>query len=227
MNYALIVAAGKGLRMGNTDVPKQFLLVNGKPLLVYTIEAFEHSKEIDGIYVVTSKEYIEVIKDWCKSYKLKKIIKVIEGGDSRQESVYLGLKGMTIKEDDVVLIHDGARPLVTKDIIKNNIECCLKYDAADTVIRVSDTIINSKDGKTVNEIPSRDELYQSQTPQTFKYGLIIKAHEAASAGQIPNVTDDAKLVKALGKDVHLVEGNKQNFKITTPDDLSIFEVLIR
>ena len=226
MNYALIVAAGKGLRMGNTNVPKQFLLVNGKPLLVYTIKAFEQNKDIDGIYIVSSEDYIDTIKEWRKSYGLNKVLNVALGGDSRQESVYRGLKAMNVKDDDIVLIHDGARPLVSQEIIKNNIDGCLKYDAIDTVIRVSDTIINSADGTTINNIPIRDELYQTQTPQTFKYGLIVKAHKQAIVEKIPNVTDDAKLVKALGIDVRLVEGSKQNFKITTTDDLRIFEALV-
>ena len=226
MNYALIVAAGKGLRMGNTNVPKQFLLVNGKPLLVYTIKAFEQNKDIDGIYIVSSEDYIDTIKEWRKSYGLNKVLNVALGGDSRQESVYRGLKAMNVKDDDIVLIHDGARPLVSQEIIKSNIDGCLKYDAIDTVIRVSDTIINSADGTTINNIPIRDELYQTQTPQTFKYGLIVKAHKQAIVEKIPNVTDDAKLVKALGIDVRLVEGSKQNFKITTTDDLRIFEALV-
>ena len=226
MNIALIVAAGTGSRMGK-DVPKQFLLVNNKPVLVYTLEAFNQNEDITTIYVVTSLDYINYVKDLCEKYKLNKVIGVIEGGKTRQESVYNGLKGIKAHEKDIILIHDAARPLVSQDIIKNNIEACLKYDAVETVIKPSDTIINSLDGRKINNIPSRNELYQTQTPQTFKYGLILKAHEKALKEQLPNVTDDAKLVVSLGKDVHLVEGNKQNFKITTSDDLMIFEALTK
>ena len=226
MNIALIVAAGTGSRMGK-DVPKQFLLVNNKPVLVYTLEAFNQNEDITAIYVVTSLDYINYVKDLCGQYKLNKVVDVIKGGTTRQESVYNGLKVIKANEEDIILIHDAARPLVSQDIIKNNIEACLNYDAVETVIKASDTIINSLDGRKINNIPSRNELYQTQTPQTFKYGLILKAHEKALKEQLPNVTDDAKLVVSLGKDVHLVEGNKQNFKITTSDDLMIFEALTK
>ena len=226
MNIALIVAAGTGSRMG-TNVPKQFLLVNEKPLLVYTVEAFNQNKDIDAIYIVTSSDYLKTVKDWCALYKLNKVINILKGGKSRQESVYLGLKGISAKEDDVVLIHDGARPLVDQQIINNNIEAAKKYDAIVTVIKASDTIIHSIDGENINNVPKRDELYQNQTPQTFKYGLILKGHEYAIENNVPNVTDDAKVALLLGKDVHLVEGSKRNFKITTEEDLELFKALIK
>ena len=225
MNIALIVAAGTGQRMGS-NTPKQFLLVNDQPLLVYTITAFEKNQNIDSIYVVASKDYLETVKAWKSQFGLNKLINVIEGGNTRQESVYRGLKALKAKNDDIILIHDGARPLVSQDIINENIDSCLKYDAIDTVIKADDTIVHSIDEKTINNIPSRNELYQSQTPQTFRYELILSAHEAALKGEIPNVTDDAKLVISMGKSVHLVAGNKQNFKITTADDLKIFKALL-
>lgn len=226
MNVALIVAAGTGSRMGK-DIPKQFLLVNNKPLVIYSVEAFNQNALIDEIYIVTSENYMAEVKDWCLLYKLNKVINIIKGGDSRQESVYLGLKGIKAKDDDVILIHDGARPLVSQDIINNNIEASKKYDAINTVIKANDTIMHSKDGSIVNDVPNREELYQSQTPQTFKYGLILKGHEYALKNNVPNVTDDVKIAMLLGIDVHLVEGNKRNFKITTEEDLELFKVLIK
>lgn len=225
MNIALIVAAGSGTRMG-TDIPKQFLLVNDKPLLIYTIEAFNQNEDIDAIYIITSEDYILKVQAWCVAYKLNKVKDIVMGGNSRQESVYRGLKSIKANKDDCILIHDGTRPLVSQDIINNNISASKKYDAIDTAIKASDTIINSKDGEIINTIPARNELYQSQTPQTFKYDLILKAHEAALSGQIQDATDDARLIMALGKEVHLVEGNKQNFKITTTDDLKLLKALL-
>ena len=230
MNIALILAAGTGSRMGNADKPKQFLPIYGKPLMIHTIEAFEMHDEIDKIIVVTSEGYDDQVKVWCKQYDLSKVKAVTIGGDSRQISVYNGLqavKEIGAKDDDIVLIHDAARPLISKNIISKNIEACIKYGAVDTVIQASDTIINSKDGEKISDIPVRKELYQGQTPQTFKLGLILEAHENAKAGKVPNVTDDAKLVISMGKEVHLVEGSKQNFKITTFDDLMMLKALLK
>ena len=230
MNVALILAAGTGSRMGNADKPKQFLPIYGKPLMIHTIEAFEMHDDIDKIVVVTSEGYEDQVKVWCKQYDLGKVKAVVHGSDSRQGSVYNGLKAIKdlgVNGDDIIVIHDAARPLISQNIITNNIEACKKYDAVDTVIKASDTIVASSDGEKITNIPLRSELYQGQTPQTFKFALISEAHEKAKAGQIPNVTDDTKLVISLGKDVHLVEGSKQNFKITTFDDLMMLKALLK
>ncbi len=230
MNIALILAAGTGSRMGNADKPKQFLPIYGKPLMIHTIEAFEMHDDIDQIVVVTSEGYDDQVKVWCKQYDLGKVKAVTIGSDSRQGSVYNGLqaiKQLGAKEDDIIVIHDAARPLISQNIITNNIEACKKYDAVDTVIKASDTIVASLEGEKISDIPNRNELYQGQTPQTFKFGLINEAHENAKAGKIPNVTDDTKLVISMGKEVHLVEGSKQNFKITTFDDLMMLKALLK
>ena len=230
MNVALILAAGTGSRMGNADKPKQFLPIYGKPLMIHTIEAFEMHDDIEKIVVVTSEGYEDQVKVWCKQYDLGKVKAVVHGSDSRQGSVYNGLqalKELGTKDDDIIVIHDAARPLISQNIITNNIEACKKYDAVDTVIKATDTIVASSDNERITNIPNRSELYQGQTPQTFKFALISEAHEKAKAGQIPNVTDDTKLVISMGKDVHLVEGSKQNFKITTFDDLMMLKALLK
>ena len=230
MNIALILAAGTGSRMGNADKPKQFLPIYGKPLMIHTIEAFEMHDDIDKIVVVTSEGFDDQVKVWCKQYDLGKVKAVAIGSDSRQGSVYNGLqavKALGAKDDDIIVIHDAARPLISQNIITNNIEACKKYDAVDTVIKASDTIVASSDAEKITNIPNRSELYQGQTPQTFKFALISEAHEKAKAGQIPNVTDDTKLVISMGKEVHLVEGSKQNFKITTFDDLMMLKALLK
>lgn len=230
MNIALILAAGIGSRMGNTDKPKQFLPLYGKPLIVHTVEAFEMHDQIDAIVISTNEQYIDQVKVWCKQYDLSKVKAVVAGGDTRQISVYNGLKGVEsigAKPDDIILIHDSARPLISQKIISANIEGCIKYDAVDTVIKASDTIVASTNNETITNIPNRKELYQGQTPQTFKFDLIQKAHELAKSGTIENVTDDCKLVISMGKDVHLVEGDKLNFKITTFDDLMMLKALLK
>ena len=230
MNVALILAAGTGSRMGNADKPKQFLPIYGKPLMIHTIEAFEMHDDIEKIVVVTSEGYEDQVKVWCKQYDLGKVKAVVHGSDSRQGSVYNGLqaiKELGVNGDDIIVIHDAARPLISQNIITNNIEACKKYDAVDTVIKATDTIVASSDAERITNIPNRSELYQGQTPQTFKFALISEAHEKAKSGQIPNVTDDTKLVISMGKDVHLVEGSKQNFKITTFDDLMMLKALLK
>lgn len=227
MNIALILAAGIGSRMG-LDEPKQFALVKGKPLLYYSVHAFETYSEVDSIVVVTNKEYISKVNEIIKEYNFKKIKAVVEGGETRQDSVYNGLlevKKFAI-ESDIVLIHDSARPLVNHRIIFDNIKACQEFEAVDTVIQANDTIVKSSDGNGVDELPLRKELYQAQTPQTFKLGLILNAHEYAKEHQIPDVTDDVKLVISLGKQVHLVEGSKLNFKVTTIEDLKLLEALL-
>jgi 2-C-methyl-D-erythritol 4-phosphate cytidylyltransferase len=230
MNVALILAAGTGSRMGNTDKPKQFLPIYGKPLMVHTIEAFEINDEVDAIVISTNEEYIDDVKVMCKQYDLTKVCKVVAGGDTRQISVYNGLKGVKeigAKDDDIIIIHDSARPLISQRIIRENIECCKAYGAVDTVIKATDTIVKSENGQTISDIPVRKELYQGQTPQTFNFSLIWNAHEAVKNKSVPNVTDDTKLVLLLGHDVHLVEGDKLNFKITTFDDLMMLKALLK
>ena len=226
-NIALITAAGQGTRLQGFGLPKQFIRVNGKPLLIYSVEAFNKCQSIDEIYIITSKEYIEEVKRLCRQYGIKKLKDVVEGGQTRQQSVLNGLLALyndEINDDDIILIHDGARPLVDESIIKNNIEACLKYDAVETAIPATDTIIRSNEGQIIDEIPSREGLYQVQTPQTFRFKLVFEAHKRFESLKV--ATDDAQLVKNIGKSVHLVGGNKKNLKITTIEDLNIMQALL-
>ena len=227
MNIALIVAAGSGSRMASADQPKQFILVKDKPLMIYSLEAFQNHEEIDAIFIVTSGPYINQVKDWCIQYQLTKVRAIIPGGFTRQESVYNGL--CKIKEyakdfdNDIVLIHDAARPLVSKQIISVNISKCKQYDATCTAVQVKDTIARSSNGQNVEEVVTREELYQCQTPQAFKLSLIIRAHDYSQG----NATDDAQLVLALHKDVYFVEGDPLNYKITTDTDLLMLKSLLK
>ena len=230
MNIGLILAAGSGSRMGNADKPKQFLPIYGKPLMIHTIEAFEVHEEIDAIVIVTNDSYVDQVKVWCKQYDLAKVKAVVAGGNERQISVYNGLqavKNIARSDNDIVLIHDAARPLISQRIITDNINVCAEFGAVDTVIKASDTIVRSTNEQSISDIPLRKELYQGQTPQTFKLSIILDAHEQAIKNNLPDVTDDAKLVLSLGKEVRLVEGSKQNFKITTFDDLMMLKALLK
>lgn len=228
MNIALVLAAGSGSRM-NCEVPKQFLEVNNKPLLVYTLEAFNQNEKIDYILLVTNEAYISKTNDLVKQYGLNKVKFITKGGSTRQESVYNGLvllKDNNVRLTDTILIHDCARVLISQDIIDNNILACDEHDAAVTVIPSQDTILRSIDKKTIDEVQKRDEQFIVQTPQTFKYGIIKYAHDLAIKENFNETTDDAKLVLKYGHDVHLVMGNKLNFKVTTIDDLNMLKALL-
>ena len=185
-------------------------------------------ESIDAIVIVTNASYIEQVKDWCKEYQLNKVRLVVSGGITRQESVCRGLeavKSISLDiENDVVLIHDSARPLVDKGIITANINACNQYGATCTAIKVKDTIARSINSQTISGVVNRQELYQCQTPQAFKLSLILASH----AQTRDNVaTDDAQLVLALGKDVYLVDGSSLNFKITTDADLLVLNALLK
>ena len=229
MNFALVLAAGTGERMHN-NLPKQFIMVNHKPLFIYSVESFQNNGDVHAIIVVTNESYIEEVKHWCQEFKLDKVKAVIKGGATRQESVYNGLKEiekLIESPKDIVLIHDSARPLVSQRIISENIALCREFGAVDTVIKANDTIIKSNNEQTIAEILNRQELYQTQTPQTFRFDIIKNAHDKALIEKVPNVTDDCRLVIHFGGDIHFAQGDKLNFKVTTPEDLEIFKALLK
>ncbi len=223
MNIALILASGSGTRMVGLKTPKQFCLVNNKPLFLYSVEAFEKNLLIDAIVIVTQSNFVNKVQNICDENALFKVRLVTEGGDTRQESVYKGLKAIKefVQEDDIILIHDCARPLVSQEIINNNIEGCEKFGAVETAVKTNDTIV--KAGEESNEVLDRSNLYQVQTPQTFRYSIILKAHGEALKKGITSATDDAQLVN----DVKIVNGESTNFKITTIQDLKLFEALLK
>lgn len=225
MNIALILAAGKGTRLGN-KTPKQFLKVDNKPIFIYPLEAFNNCKNIDSILVVANKEYFSFVKENVEAYGINKYRGLIQGGETRQESVRNGLDYLSsvASDDDVILIHDSARAMVSEDIINANIAAMKKYDAVTTAIQASDTIVRSKDGKDIENALNRSELYLVQTPQTFRFKTIKEAHEKAINS---NSTDDSQLVRELGIEVGIVPGDRNNFKITTIDDLNSFKKIIK
>ena len=219
---ALVLAAGVGSRMNNAT-PKQFMMVNDKPLLFYSLSAFDNHQDIDEIYVVTSEENINKVKAIIGKYNLNKVRDIIVGGKTRQESVYNGLLGIhNPSNDDIILIHDSARPNIDEEIITNNIIVCEKDDAVNTVVPLSDSLVE-RDGKTSID---RSNVLAVQTPQTFKYGLILEAHQKALKENITNASDDASLVSNLGIKIELVEGSKLNFKVTTDEDLTILKSIL-
>lgn len=225
MNTAIILAAGKGTRM-RAEFNKQYLLLKGKPIIAHTLDVFESSSLIDEIILVINKNDLELCKkNILEKFKFKKVVKIINGGAQRQDSVLNGLMHMNNKSK-TVLIHDGARPLVTKETIKRCIEGAKKFGAVSVGVPIKDTIKIMKDDGFVSFTPKRENVWITQTPQGFKTEIIKEAHSFADKKGLLG-TDDAMLVEQMGKDVKMVEGDYENIKITTPEDLITAEAILK
>jgi len=223
-NYGIIVAAGKGKRMG-ADINKVYLQLGDKPIIVHTLESFCRTSKIDGIVVVLSAEdrgYFE--REIIATYSFPKPILLAEGGKERQISVYNGLMALPA-DTDIVVIHDGARPFITPEMIERTIIEAQKNGAAVMAMPVKDTIKEVKSDFWVSSTLNRDILWLAQTPQTFSYPLIVQAHEKANEQGII-ATDDSALVERLGMPVKIVLGSYENIKITTWEDMLLAERIL-
>ncbi|SKA96068.1 2-C-methyl-D-erythritol 4-phosphate cytidylyltransferase [Caloramator quimbayensis] len=219
MVSAVIVAGGKGERMGY-DIPKQYINIKGREILAITLDAFESCESIDEIILVVPESYIDFcLKNIVEKYCFKKVKKVVKGGLSRQESVYNGLLNCN-PHCEVVVIHDGVRPFIQENIIQKSIEGAKKFGACAVGVYVKDTIKVVDDEKFIVSTLKRDELISIQTPQTFKYDLILKSHEYAKQNNI-TATDDCALSEGYGCKVKIIEGDYFNIKITTREDIII------
>lgn len=221
----IIVAAGKGLRMGG-EIPKQYMKIGGKSVLRRSTEAFVKNASVDAIYVVASEDQIEKAEAILLqiSDAENKIKGVLAGGDSRQESVFVGLCKLR-NAADIVLIHDAARPFVTEDVINRVINMANEDGAAISAVPVKDTIKTGKDGVFEETLP-REILYSVQTPQGFKYETVMVAHEKAIEDGFTG-TDDAVLLERMGIKVHIADGDYNNIKLTTQEDMSLGQVIAR
>ena len=223
MNSVVIVSAGRGSRM-KADINKQFLKLKGKEVIANTIDKFYNNKNIDEIVVVVKEDEADFFRRNIIDKYGYKNIKIAFGGKERQDSVFNGLKAVN-ERCDIVLIHDGARPFVTDEIIKNSIECAKKNKCVIVGVPVKDTIkIINKDNE-VCDTPNRSTLWSIQTPQVFEYLSIIKAHKIAKEKSYYG-TDDSMLMEYLGYNVKVIEGSYNNIKITTPEDLKIGEEIL-
>ena len=224
---AVIFAGGTGTRMGVNDVPKQFLEVENKPIIIYTLEYFSNHPQIDGIYIVCIKGWIDYLKKKIVEFNINKVESIIPGGKTGQDSIYLGLKEASkyCSSDTVVLIHDGVRPFITEDLISRNIADTRKYGNSITSTGCNETFIISSNGVDVEMVPIRRESFNAQAPQAFHLGEILSAHEEMRKVN-PNYTDvidSCTLFKLLDKPTYLTEGVRGNIKITNPVDIYIFK----
>ena len=228
MNIAVIFAGGTGQRMNSVSVPKQFLVVHGKPIIVHTIEKFQNCDEIDSIVVVCLEGYINNLYELKEKYNLSKITKVVPGGESGQLSIYNGLvaaKEISKSTKDIVLIHDGVRPIIDDITIKNNIACVKQNGSAITVAKSVETVLVLSDEK-INNVVNRDMCYLGRAPQSFYLNEILENHNKALKQNITNFIDSAMLMKHFGKELFIVNGPVNNIKITTAMDFFMFKAYL-
>lgn len=224
MNGVVIVAAGTGSRM-KKDINKQFIKLDNKEIIAHTIEKFYKNENIDDIVVVIREDEENYFnKNIIDKYDFKNI-KIAYGGNERQNSVYNGIKKLN-KDCKVVLIHDGARPFVTNDIIKKSIKEAKDHNAIVVGVKVKDTIKVVSENGNIIDTPNRSYLWAVQTPQVFKYNIITKAYEDAYNNNYYG-TDDAMLVERIGYNVKMIEGSYNNIKITTQEDLEFGEQILK
>lgn len=220
---AIIAAAGEGRRMGGT-IEKQFLCLQGKPVLSHTLALFDVHPMVDGLILVVSSSQRQALREKVLDpYPCRKLLKVIDGGKERQDSVARGVKALP-PECELVVVHDGVRPLLNDELLTSVLESAQKHGAAVAAVPARDTVKRVKEGRVASTL-ERETVWLAQTPQAFKTGLLRRAYEEAARTQT-TATDDAALVELLGVPVHLVLGSAQNIKVTTPMDLVVAETLI-
>ncbi|EAE6305935.1 2-C-methyl-D-erythritol 4-phosphate cytidylyltransferase [Listeria monocytogenes] len=231
MIYAQILAGGKGTRMGNVSMPKQFLPLNGKPIIVHTVEKFILNTRFDKILISSPKEWMNHAEDNIKKYISDDRIVVIEGGEDRNETIMNGIrfveKTYGLTDDDIIVTHDAVRPFLTHRIIEENIDAALETGAVDTVIEALDTIVESSNHEVITDIPVRDHMYQGQTPQSFNMKKVYSHYQNLTPEKKQILTDACKICLLAGDDVKLVKGETFNIKITTPYDLKVANAIIQ
>ena len=229
MNTAIIFAGGTGSRMNAGGIPKQFLELNGKPIIIYTLEHFEHHPEIDSIAVVCIEEWIDRFRKMLDRFGIHKVKWIVPGGKTSQESTRHGLYAVAADQDPsetVVLIHDGVRPLINEKLISDNIASVMKYGNAITTAPAIETIITCEGGNEVVSVIDRNVCRVARAPQSCFLSDIISMHERAIADGYDEMIDSATLFMHYGVKLHIVEGPSGNIKITTPSDYFLFKGML-
>ena len=233
MIFGAILAGGVGSRMNIADMPKQFLPLGEKPIIVHTIEKFLLNDKFDKIYVGVHADWLLHMSDLLKKYSLAdERIELVRGGKDRTESILNIIKkiendeSLSLSDNDIIVTHDSVRPFVTSRIIDENINMALKFGACGTVVSSVDTIITSNQGDTIDSVPERSTMYQGQTPQSFNLKLIKKLYDELTIGEKNILTDACKVCVLKNVPVRLVRGEYSNFKITTVTDYKIAQSMV-
>lgn len=229
MNYALIFAGGSGTRVKGYDMPKQFIRVNGKPVVIYAIECFERNNNIDYISVVSRADLIPELKQMINEYQLKKVKWIVAGGSSGQESIYKGLCPIFDFDEHksgIVLVSDGVRPFVKSEIINSCIETTKKYGSAVTACPVSETIMIVENSDEISDIPTKIKCYLSKAPQGFFVDELMESHIRAIAENWFNCTNSCELMRRYGHSLYSIYDTDENIKITTDTDIGIMEKIL-
>lgn len=227
MNIALILAGGHGSRTAQ-DIPKQFINVYEKPLIVYTLENFQNHPDIDGMAVVCLEGWHEILKAYARQYQIDKLLCVVEGGMDGQESTKKGIEALKniCKDEDVLMVHDAIRPFLTGDIITDAITKCQQYGSGLSSVRCQETIVRTEDGISGDKGIQRQEIMRVQTPQAYRYGKALWAYQEADRRGIQGEVYINTLMLRLGEKVYFSKGTEKNVKITTIDDLEVFKALL-
>lgn len=227
MNIALILAGGHGSRTAQ-DIPKQFINVYDKPLIIYTLENFQRHVDIDGIAVVCLDGWHEVLRAYARQYGITKLKWIVQGGGDGQSSTRKGVEALkeTCSAEDVILVHDAIRPFITEEVISDAIKKCLSKGSGLSAVRCQETIVRTDDGIRGSEGISRQEIMRVQTPQAYKYGKALWAYEEAGRRGITGEVYINTLMLRLGETVYFSKGTEKNVKITTIDDLEVFKALL-
>lgn len=227
MNIALILAGGHGNRTAQ-DIPKQFMNVYEKPLIIYTLENFEKHPDIDGIVVVCLEGWHEVLKAYARQYRITKLKWIVSGGTDGQESTQKGVEALknVCDAEDVILVHDAIRPFITDEVITDAITKCQQKGSGLSAVRCQETIVRTEDGISGEESITRQEIMRVQTPQAYKYGKALWAYEEAERRGIKGEVYINTLMLRLGERVYFSKGTDKNVKVTTIDDLEVFKALI-
>lgn len=231
MNFAVVLAGGIGSRMGNSDTPKQYLMLGKQPIIIHTIEKFYIRSEFEHVIVLTPEAWVSHTENMIKkSMGDTDRLTVISGGSTRNETLYNAIKFIEEKwglnDDTIIVTHDAVRPFVTHKIIEENIKAAMEYGACDTVVPATDTIVESLDGKVISQIPNRSTLFQGQTPQSFKALKLKQLYESLTDEEKDILTDACKIFAMKGEPVHLVAGEVSNMKITYPFDLKVAATML-
>jgi 2-C-methyl-D-erythritol 4-phosphate cytidylyltransferase len=227
MNIALIIAGGKGVRM-NQEIPKQFLNVNDKPVIAYTMEAFEKHADIDVIAVVCIEGWESILTAYARQYNITKFKHIFPGGDNGQGSIRNGVMGLEeiYGGGHMVLVHDAIRPMVSQDIISDCIATCHQFGSAIATIPCQEAMLETTDQVSTNSAYPRQNLKRTQTPQAFPLGVLCNAHREALEKGITNSVASCTLMVELGRTIYFSAGSEKNIKLTTMDDLDIFKALL-